>query len=155
MTEEKIDRRKFIKNTCHTCGMVSLGMLFGSSLLESGCKTTASLSIFKTAAHENQVEIPISAFENTNFKLVRVQNYDYDIGLRKNNDNTYLALWLMCTHAGQALNKSGDGYYCTLHGSRFSKNGDVVKGPASRPLERLQTLVTAHSVIITLQEPVI
>lgn len=135
--------------------MVSLGLLFGSSLLESGCKTTAALSVYKTSAHENKVEIPASAFEDTNFKLVRVQNYDYDIGLQKNSDHTFLALLLMCTHAGQALNKSGEGYYCTLHGSRFSKNGEVMKGPASRPLQHLQTNVTAHSIIITLEDPII
>ena len=153
MKKNVIQRREFIKNTCGSCGAIGLSLLFGSTIFEQGCKATAGLSVFKTTSKENRVAVPVSLFENTNFKLLRVADYEYDIGLQKQSDGSYLALLLMCTHAGQALNKSGEGYYCTLHGSRFSKTGNVVKGPASHPLKHLKTIVDRQDILITLEDP--
>jgi len=142
-----MDRRDFIKKTCGTCAAISLGTLLSSTLLDS-CKT-ASVSIFKTAAKDNIISVPLSSFAAADFKLVRIQGYSYDVGIIKNQDS-YTALLLMCTHAGQALTKTGSGYFCPMHGSRFSETGTVIKGPATDPLQHLKTKQDAQNLIVAL-----
>lgn len=123
-------------------------MLFGSSLLES-CASTG-LSVFKTTATDGKISVPLSDFDTMSSKLLRVNNYDYDIILQKRPDSSFLAMVLKCTHAGQPLTKAGSGYYCTLHGSKFSSEGKVEKGPASIPMPHLETALVANNIIVTL-----
>lgn len=47
------------------------------------------------------------------------------------------ALSLVCTHLGCTVSVSADGLSCPCHGSRFSRDGRVLQGPADRPLARL------------------
>jgi Rieske Fe-S protein len=79
-----------------------------------------------------------------------VSNYNYDIAVLKQPSGEYLALLLMCTHAGQALTKTGSGYLCPLHGSRFSATGDVLKAPATEPLEHLDVKVKDQDIVVKL-----
>ena len=48
-----------------------------------------------------------------------------------------------CTHLGCAYHwdQSKDMFVCPCHGSSFSKNGQVLGGPAPRPLDRLVTKI--------------
>src|ERR1700748_1340947 len=141
-----MERRDFLKKACGTCAAAGLSTLFMSTLIES---CAAPVSFFKTTASDNKVNIPLSEFGATNFKLVRVNKYNYDIAVLKNGSD-FSALLLMCTHAGQALTKTGSGFFCPLHGSRFSQTGDVEKGPATTPLQHLAVRTDNQQVIITL-----
>jgi cytochrome b6-f complex iron-sulfur subunit len=52
-----------------------------------------------------------------------------------NSQTGYYAISSVCTHLGCNVNYvAGQGFACPCHGSRFDKNGLVVKGPAPRPL---------------------
>jgi cytochrome b6-f complex iron-sulfur subunit len=48
-----------------------------------------------------------------------------------------LALDLTCTHLGCTVKATEQGFACPCHGSRFGTGGNVLKGPAPRPLKRL------------------
>jgi cytochrome b6-f complex iron-sulfur subunit len=128
-----MERRDFLKKACITCAGIGLG----AALIEA-C-ATPSMAVLRTSPANGMVAIPLDTFATSNFKMVRVSNYNYDIAVMKQPSGDYLALLLMCTHAGQALTKTGSGYLCPLHGSRFSETGAVLKSPATDPLEHLQT----------------
>lgn len=143
-----MQRRTFLKQSCGACAAFSISMIFGSSLLES-CASTG-LSVLKTESKEGKVSIPLADFETNPFKLLRVNNYNFDIALQKEETGAFTAMVLMCTHARHPLTKAGSGYYCTLHGSKFSGDGKVEKGPASEPMVHLKTAIIDNNVIITL-----
>jgi cytochrome b6-f complex iron-sulfur subunit len=48
-----------------------------------------------------------------------------------------LALDLACPHLGCTVNATPQGFACPCHGSRFTPDGQVVEGPAVRPMKRL------------------
>jgi len=143
-----MQRRTFLKQSCGACAAFSISMIFGSSLMES-CASTG-LSVLKTEPKEGQVTIPLEQFETNPFKLLRVAGYNYDIALQKKETGEFSAMVLMCTHARHPLTKAGSGYFCTLHGSKFSADGKVEKGPASEPMVHLKTAVINDNVIVTL-----
>jgi len=143
-----MDRRKFLKQSCGACAAVSLGLILGSSLLES-CGSTG-LSVLKASSNNGKVSLPLDSFAQNNFKLLRVNNYNYDIAVQKQENGSFIAMLLMCTHARHPLTKAGSGYYCTLHGSKFSAEGKVERGPASQPMVHLATEVSGNELLITL-----
>ncbi len=63
-----MDRRKFPKNSCGACAAVSIGLILGSSLLES-CGATG-LSVLKTSSSGNKVTVPLQSFAQSSFKII-------------------------------------------------------------------------------------
>lgn len=54
----------------------------------------------------------------------------------------------VCTHTGCLLNEIADGTInCPCHGSKFSLDGAVVNGPASKPLEPMALRVQGDSIV--------
>ena len=59
------------------------------------------------------------------------------------SDAGFSALSLVCTHLGCTVESKADGFACPCHGSRFDAQGQVVRGPAGKPLRSLRTDITA------------
>ncbi|MEW6137386.1 MAG: Rieske 2Fe-2S domain-containing protein [Thermodesulfobacteriota bacterium] len=61
---------------------------------------------------------------------------------KRGGDSEVLALDDRCTHLGcrYKWNASPGQFDCPCHGSSFSIEGDVTRGPASQPLRRLSIL---------------
>ncbi len=62
-------------------------------------------------------------------------DFDSVIIIRKEEQLTVLSR--KCTHLGCRIRNSGKGYTCPCHGSEFSPFGNVLRGPATRPLQKL------------------
>ncbi len=144
-------RRDFIKQSCGSCAAISISLLLGSGFLES-CGSS-KIAVLKTKATEGKVIVPLNDFKPNDVKLIRVDGYPFDIALKMQESQTFLALVMMCSHAGHPLVKSGSGYYCTLHGSRFNGDGTVGTGPASKPLLHLPTKIVNDTLELTLIQP--
>jgi Rieske Fe-S protein len=50
----------------------------------------------------------------------------------------FFAVDLTCTHLGCTVTATTRGFACPCHGSRFGSGGEVLNGPAPRPLGRLR-----------------
>ncbi|HEX8724617.1 MAG TPA: ubiquinol-cytochrome c reductase iron-sulfur subunit [Gemmatimonadaceae bacterium] len=65
---------------------------------------------------------------------------------------TFAAYSLICTHQQCAAGvQNGTQIVCPCHGSRFDANGNVVNGPATRPLPTLTTSYDPATDILTVQ----
>jgi Rieske Fe-S protein len=69
------------------------------------------------------------------------------IAVVRSNSELY-ALGLVCTHLGCTVSVTADELVCPCHGSRFDRNGMVLKGPADRPLPRYQVERRGDRVIV-------
>ena len=139
-----MERRSFIKSTCTAC------LLLGTGSLLSTLASCSSTAVFKVPIVDDQITIPLALFDQAALQIVRPHDYEYDVAVRKNTDGKYIALLMQCTHADNGLMSTGNGYTCNLHGSNFDNNGAVTKGPAERPLKKLQVVQTNNNITIKL-----
>ncbi len=139
-----MDRRSFVKQSCTVCLAVGAGMAISSL---SSC---ATLPVYKTAIANNKISVPVSLFAQSDFQIIQPKDLYYNIGLRKESNNTYTALLLRCTHADNQLTPTGNGFKCTLHGSAFNKEGQVTQGPAEQSLKKYLTEIISDNIIIHL-----
>lgn len=84
-------------------------------------------------------------FERTRTDGWTVSTQKDNAWILKNADGTVVAFSPLCTHLGCAYRwqsggrQSKDGaFVCPCHGSTFSRTGDVITGPANRPLDRYE-----------------
>jgi len=72
-----------------------------------------------------------------------------------NRDNRGVSIFSSrCTHLGCRLNRmENEEIVCSCHGSKFSRDGKVLKGPADKDLTRLEYLVDKTSKEIIINVP--
>lgn len=60
---------------------------------------------------------------------------------------SYLAVASACTHQGTAVdyNANTNQFHCPNHGSNFTGSGAVVNGPATRPLQQMNTSLDGNN----------
>jgi cytochrome b6-f complex iron-sulfur subunit len=112
-------RRKFISTLALTCA--SLGLLWHYLTPPAARRRTVVARVPKKDVPAEGALV---------FSLERV-------ALMREGDTVY-ALDLVCTHLGCTVTVTGSGLSCPCHGSRFDRQGRVLKGPADRPLSRLK-----------------
>jgi len=57
--------------------------------------------------------------------------------LIRHTDEGIIAISLVCTHLGCTVEKSDEGdFTCPCHGSRYTKDGQLLEGPATKALPR-------------------
>jgi Rieske Fe-S protein len=142
----QIERRKFLTSACKACLLAGAGFLISDL---TGCSPAAK--VMKLPVSENAVRLPITAFATESMQVVRPEGWFYDIAVRKTSTDQYEALLLECTHQQNQLIVNQNGFMCTLHGSRFNREGLVVKGPAEQPLKKFTTSVDQGQLVIQLK----
>ncbi len=138
-----MDRKDFLKFGCNACLCGAAGIMLPGL---AGC--SAAYNIFKTETVENKIQVPLNLFDKNKLQLVRPKGWLYDIAVQKKADGTYDALLLQCTHLDNQLVPAQNGFSCSLHGSMFSSNGKVLKGPAEIPLKKYATAISNNNLVI-------
>jgi cytochrome b6-f complex iron-sulfur subunit len=103
----------------------------------------------------------------TRFKVGRVEDIPVggvlNIPKRKifvaRNEKGCFAMSSVCTHLGcmvqhQAAANAKETFFCPCHGSRFDYEGNVVGGPAPRPLDRVALEIDGGELVVDVKEAV-
>jgi Rieske Fe-S protein len=142
----EIQRRAFLKKTGATIACVCLAC--GEAL------EAAEKNITRYAVEDSKFVIDL----NEHPKLKEVGGSETLLAGKKKvivihpDDKSYKAFENKCTHmGGQVAYRPKDGFMqCALHGSRFDIEGNVVKGPAAKPLTELKTSLDKDQLTIYL-----
>ena len=77
---------------------------------------------------------------------------DQGLAVTRLRDGQVRALDLTCTHLGCRVTATESGFTCPCHGSRFNEQGEVLTGPAARPLRTLACHEDTDTVTVRLPE---
>jgi len=66
----------------------------------------------------------------------------------------YRALSTRCMHRGCQVDPSADGFVCPCHGSEYTADGSVRKGPTELPLMEYRVTVDATRLVVNLDAPI-
>ena len=71
-------------------------------------------------------------------------------------DGGYLALWQRCTHLGCTVPWRADEkqFHCPCHSSLFNTKGEVIGGPAPRPLDLFPMEVADGNLVVDTGNPI-
>ena len=131
----EIQRRTFLKKTGSA---LACACLAGGAALEAAQKNITQYAvedsklIIELSKHPKLKEVGGSETFQADKKKIIVLHPD---------EKNYKAFENKCTHmGGQVSYRPKDGFMqCPLHGSRFDTEGNVVKGPAAKPLTEFRT----------------
>lgn len=135
-------RREFLQST----GMISLGLLAGCNP-----KSKSTPIDVQSAIVDNKIVVNITKIDTLEPSVVGWGKKR--IGIIKNNDGSYNANIMTCTHKGCTVSKSKGQYACPCHGALYTYNGVVTRGPAKQNLAALS--VTSDELFIYIHLPII
>ena len=72
------------------------------------------------------------------------------------DDGGMLALWQRCTHLGCTVPwREGEGRFnCPCHSSIYNRVGEVISGPAPRPLDRFPIAIEDGQIVVDTGSPI-
>ena len=92
---------------------------------------------------DNYITVPLSSLPYKGAYLIK----DKHTGIIK-DDNGIKVFSISCTHLGCVLNVENDKFICPCHGSIFDLSGNVLKGPALKPLKQLEYKIEKENIIV-------
>jgi Rieske Fe-S protein len=141
-----MERKEFLKAGCKICLLGAAGYIIPSL---SSCVALVS-PVFDATVEDNKIKVPAKLFEQSLLQVIRPQGWYFDIAVQKKENNIYSALLLQCTHQDNQLTIASNGYSCSLHGSQFDKDGNILKGPAELSLKKFEVTESGNNIIIHL-----
>lgn len=75
-----------------------------------------------------------------------------DLVVVRTGENAVSALSPTCTHLGCTVRKEPSFFRCPCHGSTYTLEGEVVRGPAERALDRYPATLAGSEIIIALEK---
>jgi len=125
-----IDRRQFVElGLCGAAGAAFLPL--------AGC---ASLAAVRMTPENGQLRLAVRNHPSLDrpggHLKVAADGIARPIYVIAQEDDSYLALSSECTHLKCTVEFQGARIVCPCHGSTFDRTGDVLAGPAERPLSR-------------------
>jgi len=94
------------------------------------------------------------------FKVGSAEDFPVGSETRLEKENVFIfrdeqgiyAISAVCTHLGCIVAQSQQGFACPCHGSKFDHKGNVVGGPAPRPLPWLEVSRAADGSLLVLAD---
>jgi len=82
--------------------------------------------------------------------FVQAPDMDRPVYIRRHASGSLTAVLASCTHQGCQPEPVGNRLECPCHGSQFSFEGEVLVGPADRPLTRYEVVETDGEIVVRL-----
>ena len=152
-----VSRRDFIKQAsvlgaCACC--------FGAISVIESCATGGHISgnVDKSTLGEKaivetptQITVLKTAFAGQSYLKLNTGKFKDPVFLNTNEDGTYSAVLLTCTHKSCSLGASQGKFVCPCHGSEFDLTGHLLKGPAKTDLQTFSVTSDENHVIVHYQ----
>jgi cytochrome b6-f complex iron-sulfur subunit len=124
-----MDRKEFLS----LVGVSAGGVLLASCLGGCAKENAVPLNINFTLDLNESANAPLRA----NGGFVARQG----VIVARTNAGDFIAVAAACTHQGTTVQyQAGNSrFFCPNHGSTFTESGQVINGPANRPLQRFNT----------------
>ena len=145
MTEQRITRRRVVGGAAMTAVGVPLLAACGSGPTVAGDNSAGS-----GAGGGAGTGGPVTLGPTSDVPVGSGKIYpDANVVVTQPTPGTYEGFNATCTHQGcQVTNVTGGTINCLCHGSKFSiKDGSVVQGPASQPLEKANVKVRGTKIV--------
>ncbi len=120
----------------------------------AGC-ATAGIATHRVPTREGRAFISVADFPELAvvggaIKL-QIEGRENPVFLVRVDEGRYIALSSVCTHLGCQVRKLQHALRCPCHGSTYDLEGNVLRGPAQRPLTRFRTEVVEGGVAVLLR----
>jgi len=141
-----VSRRRFCAGACQVASGATIATLFtacggGSPTSPSGGGNISTLGTIAGRFTTGRVDVTVagSALASEGGAAV-IESIAGVFLLSRTSANSFTAVDATCTHEGCTVtNTDGDQYVCPCHGSRYTRSGQVVHGPALASLRRYTT----------------
>lgn len=142
-TNTCVSRRDFCAGACQVASGATLATLFsacggGSSSPTSPSGMASMLGVVAGRFAGSTVQVPVagSALDNVG-GAVLVQSTAGVFLVARMSASAFSAIEAVCTHEGCTITGADDAIYvCPCHGSRYSRSGQVLAGPARASLRQ-------------------
>lgn len=135
-----MNRRRFLQSAGGACcAATTLGLV--------GCAGFHYITAVPTGS---DLRVRRAEVEARPYVLVEEPVGGLPILVRRSGPGAFEALLLQCTHRSCALEVAPGRLVCPCHGSEFSLAGEVLEGPADRPLGRYVVTAGPDELVIHL-----
>lgn len=135
MLSESIPRRAFVRRL----PVLTAGLAAGASCASlSACAGVTYLT--PRMLPDGNLIIATRDVAERGEAFLQARGMQRPVYLRRSDDGAWTAVLASCTHRGCQPEPVGDRLACPCHGSEFSFAGDVLTGPADRPLTRYEVI---------------
>ena len=121
----------------------------GVPLLLSGC---VGLATVRAQVDQNKIKLNKKETQALNapngILIVKAPQLPGPIILRNLAEVGIVAVSSICTHRGCEVRAMPHSLQCPCHGSEYDELGEVLEGPATRPLKRYEIIETPDLLII-------
>ena len=156
--KNQITRRKMIRiSSCLSMSACICQTVLGEDVKRSTCCITPELEKNSYIISKDQIIIDLEKAESLKepgFAAVIInQDKNIQMIIVRNGETEYSALHRLCTHGGQAIsyNIERDILQCNNYNhSIFDLDGQVIKGPAIKPLKKYETTLKNNNLIVLL-----
>jgi len=150
-----VSRRQFCVGVCQAASGATFATMLsacsgGSPTGPGGAASPLGTVPGRLAGSTLQVTVAGSALTDVGGAVLVESNAGVFLLSRASGD-AFTAVEAVCTHEGCTVNEAaGDTYVCPCHGSRYSRTGQVVQGPANANLRRYSSSFANGVVTIAL-----
>lgn len=142
-----MERRRFLRAAGGGLGGLAAGAGLGAAV--SGC---ASMVAVPVRSSEGRIRLTLADHPMLDrpdgFVRLRIEGDGRLIYLLALGDEAYAALSPVCTHQGCTVDVQAQRLVCPCHGSTYSREGEVLRGPAPLPLQRYPVRAEPDGVLI-------